>query len=723
MKKFHSKNMKKATAVLLAVSMTVGNVPFATYAAQENTEKEEVVYINLHGDGSVKEINVVNIFEMNQDGTITDYGKYKNVKNMTTTEEIFYSGDTVTIDTGKGKLYYEGELDSKVMPWNIHIHYYMDGVEYSAEEMAGKSGQLKITMSVQENTNAEGTFFEDYALQASISLDTKKCKNIAADGATVANVGSDKQLTYTILPGQGTEVTITADVEDFSLSGISINGIPMNLDIEVEDEELMSQITELVDAIAQVDEGTGQLKDGAVELKESVGTDLSSGVNALESGASQLKKGAGTLVTGGTSVKDGAGSLTDGSTALDNGMNTLKSGIAQLQAGLDALNEKSGELTSGSAQVKAALTQLQKALNGVSASAEEVQALVQVSSQIKAGIGQLVDGTAQLEANVNFQTYKALMAQNGVDIDALLSGNAEAIKSINNILGQVDTIENILAQAGISSAVIGPMKEQYVSLANQLIVLLQGNTAAISGMEIYLDNTSESIGALADGAKELQENYETFDTAIGSLANILANLIYQMTELKDAVNLLVEEYGKLDESVLVYTDGVAQVAASYGVISEGASALASGSKELKKGSEVLYAGTQELLNGIVSLYEATGTLEDGTGALDDGVAELLAGVVALYDGTSKLKDGTGELHTETSGMEDEISTKIDGLISTISGGDGTVSSFVSEKNTNIKAVQFVIQTESIEAEEVEAVVAEPEEALTFWQKLVNLFAS
>ena len=91
-----------------------------------------------------------------------------------------------------------------------------------------------------------------------------------APDATVANVGSNKQLTYTILPGKGADIEITAEVSEFEMDGISINGIPLNLNIEVDDEELMEQITELLDAISQLD-----LQDGAQ-------SDLKSGVNDLK---------------------------------------------------------------------------------------------------------------------------------------------------------------------------------------------------------------------------------------------------------------------------------------------------------------------------------------------------------------------------------------------------------------------------------------------------------
>lgn len=52
---------------------------------------------------------------------------------------------------------------------------------------------------------------------------------MAADGATVANVGSNKQLAYTILPNKGADIEITADVKNFEMSGIAINGIKLNL--------------------------------------------------------------------------------------------------------------------------------------------------------------------------------------------------------------------------------------------------------------------------------------------------------------------------------------------------------------------------------------------------------------------------------------------------------------------------------------------------------------
>ena len=58
-------------------------------------------------------------------------------------------------------------------------------------------------------------------------------------------MGSDKQLTYTILPGKGIDTVITADVTDFEMDAAAINGVRLNLDVDVDDTDLMDKVDEL----------------------------------------------------------------------------------------------------------------------------------------------------------------------------------------------------------------------------------------------------------------------------------------------------------------------------------------------------------------------------------------------------------------------------------------------------------------------------------------------
>ena len=118
--------------------------------------------------------------------------------------------------------------------------------------------------------------------------------------------------------------------------------------------------------------------------------------------------------------------------------------------------------------------------------------------------------------------------------------------------------------------------------------------------------------------------------------------------------------------------------------------------------------------GLSSLYSNTETFDEAVGQLHDAVG-------TLKDGTSDLKDGTEEFSSQVDGMDTKVEEEIDSMTSDLTGKDIETVSFVSEENTNIKSVQFVIQTENISVEDTDDAVIEEEETLSFWEKLLQLF--
>lgn len=643
-------------AILATCSMPV-------FAEEPNTEKEEVVYINLETDGSVNEINVVNILTPDTGDRILDYGVYQSVRNMTTTDQVTCSGDTVSIDTSAEKLYYEGKLDSRVMPWNIQIRYYLNGTEYSAEEIAGKSGRLKIQFVITENKSCKGDFYENYALQAAFTLNTEKCTNISAEGATVANVGKTKQLSYIILPGKGIDTTITADITDFEMDAVSINGVKLSLNVEIDDDELMDQVRELLDAHKK-------LNDGATKLKDNTDT----------------------LTDGGEALSNGADTLHSGSETLDSGIATLQNGISEMQKGINAVNGNFRSLTNGSAEVLNALTTIQSSLSAVSVSTDELADLVSASSAIKQGINDLYNGAVQLQSSLGYAQYKAVMSQNGLDIDSLQAANEQAVTALSGQITQLqDTLSQIQNIPGYEEQA-AVLQEQIAQLQN-VITLLGGNNAALSGTETYLNTVSSAVSELYAGLETLNTQYAAFDNGINQLAGSLTELLPKLSELSGGINTLVSQYSKLDSGIAAYTEGVAAIAASYTQIVDGVSSLAAGSSELLQGTSYLKSGTQELY---------------------DGLSEFC-------DGVRELQDGTNELYSSTDGMDEELQDQIDEIIASIGGEDTPAVSFVSDKNTNTKSVQFVLKTPAIEQEEIENTAPEPEESLNFRQKLLKLF--
>lgn len=718
------KNSKKIIAVLLVGTMSFSMV-LPAFASDVPSEKEEVVYINLDAEGEMKNLNVVNIFGK---GDVVDFGEYDSVEMMNTNDKISQSGDKITFSTDSGRAYYKGKLSGKEIPWNISIRYYLDGKEYPAKELAGKSGKLNIHLMITENEDCPGDFYQNYALQASFSLDTEKCTNIVAENATLANVGSDKQISYTILPGKGLDATVTAEVKDFEMSALSINGVPLSLNVEVDDEELMEQVEELLDAIGQIDDGTEKLKDGTDELQDGAQGELKSGVSELKSGASQLQSGVGELKNGGNSLNSGAADLRNGVSALNTGLVSLDAGVTEIKKGLNELNAKSSELTEGSAEVYAALAQIQNALSEVEVSADQLGELSQASANILAGITELTDGIDQLYAAVSVEGYKtAMRGSDGQGVDELKAANANAIAQISPLISQIDGIIEVL-QGYAETPVIGGTVSQIIEMLSRLEAplrniagLLEKNNQCIDGTQNYIAAVNVNIQQLTVGATELKENYVLFDQKIQELVGVLSGMFGDIVELKTGINMLVTEYEKLDDGINAYTSGVAQIVAGYSQISGGSASLVKGSFQLATGSEDLYDGTAELLSGIEEFYRATGSLKDGTGQLDEGVAELLTGIAELNSGVGELKEGTGELRDKTSGMDTEISDKIDEMLDSIMGADSETVSFVSDKNTNVDAVQFVIQTEAITLEEEVEEEILVEEQMTIWEKFLHLF--
>ena len=648
------KNYNKIIAVAMAGAIC-GSTAFSSIslAATKSSEKEEVIYANLTSSGDIEKIYAVNIFE---DKDIVDYGVYETVKNMNTMDKINYSNGKITIQNSEDKLYYQGVMKQNTqMPWTIKVRYKLDGVEYAPSELAGKSGKLEISISIKENKNCKKNFFENYALQTVVQLDTNLCENIKSDEATMANVGGLKQLTYTILPGNEKDIKITTDVTDFEMSEIQVNGINLNLGLDkdsIDTSSLTGELDKLKDAVNDLDDGANELNDGAKKLD------------------------------------DGAVTLTDG--------------IKTIQDGLDQLNSKSSSLTSGSSEVLSALKTIQSSLNNVSTSSKDLKQLSSASTSIKSGIDSLVKGLKTVDSSID--TYNSSLKKAGLNSASEL---AQKNKQALSALGITNTQRKLysaytsggsqavsaelakLAQAGDSEAVElykqvsagnTDAVTQYVQAAGKLISVetllkadasyIEGSSKLINGIDAQM-STSSSQTTLMSGAVSLQTNYKKFDASIQDLVSSLNNLMANMTQLKSGINKLTDNYATLDSGIKEYTSAV-----------------------------------NKITNGYSKVYE---------GALD-----LVSGTHSLYKGTTELTDGTGEFKGETSDLDSKVDDEVDSMIDNFAGGDFEVESFVSDKNTDVDSVQFVIKTEAIKKEEVK-VEEEKTEELNFWQKLLNLF--
>ena len=307
--------------------------------------KDQVVYVKADAEGDTQGIYVVNAVDSAEDGTITETGDYQGVQNLTDTRPVTSERGEVTYDVDEDEtFYYRGDLSvTTELPWDVEVRYYLDDDEVDPEEVAGAEGDLRIVLSVGPSKHAEdsaelSTYTDNYLLQITAALDDDKASSIVAPDATMATAGNDTQLTYMVMPGEGGQFEISAQVKDFSFDGFTIVGIPLSMSIDVDTAEMVdgnADIDKLTSSISDVNDGAQDVSSGAA--------DVSSGSGEVRDGASALADGLDGLVSSSSALVDGSASVAAGLSSANDGAASLSSAISdQLVPGMETLATGSG---------------------------------------------------------------------------------------------------------------------------------------------------------------------------------------------------------------------------------------------------------------------------------------------------------------------------------------------------------------------------------------------
>ncbi|MDR1735309.1 MAG: hypothetical protein LBR85_00365 [Oscillospiraceae bacterium] len=336
--------------------------------AAEILEKNEVVYARLSGAGQTESVYVVNNFTLSGSGGFSDYGEYSRVVNLTDLWPLEQSGGEVRARTSSGNYFYQGDLASTNLPWVYRVEYSLDGASVTPQELAGKSGALKIRVFSERNAAINETFYNNYMQQITLTLDTDKAANITAAGAANAGAGKSRVLVFTVLPKSDADITVTADVKDFEMAGVEIAAMPFSMGFEMPDlGASLGDFTALSDAIGALNDGMVSLSDGAAEF--------GGGLAALDQGSA---------------------SLSDASAQINGALAHIASSAAQIEAMAadnPTLAAALGQLTGGLGQLSASYSEFQ---GGLDAYTSGVSGLAQGYGEISAGMAQLREGTNRL---------------------------------------------------------------------------------------------------------------------------------------------------------------------------------------------------------------------------------------------------------------------------------------------------------------------------------------
>ena len=260
--------------------------------------KDENVYVKLNENGEVQSTTITEHLSDYSENTINDKTSLDNIKNINGSEKYDRKGDNLIWETTGSDIYYQGTYN-KDLPITLSVKYYLDGKEKKVDEMLGKKGHVKISLTYENNSykymNINGRsekIYVPYAIVTTTILNNTDNKNIKVTNGEVIDNGVGSIVTAISSPGlyeslklnelkDINRVEISYDTESFELNSIysvatdnlfdnnidmfsEINGIYKNIDL------LQSNMDTIVDGSKKLSDGTNQMDIGITELNTKI---------------------------------------------------------------------------------------------------------------------------------------------------------------------------------------------------------------------------------------------------------------------------------------------------------------------------------------------------------------------------------------------------------------------------------------------------------------------
>ena len=375
-----------ACAIPAAAVEPLGSGVMATY--------DEAYYAMLDYYGNLTEGSVVKSYTLNGANSITDYGNYDSVNNLTDNTLHTTTGSKTTFDFGSTPpehFYFEGKTAQPFenLPWTISMSYKLNGVPAKAEDLAGKTGVVEIDLNFVPNESASSYARNNYTLEAMAVFNQDDILSLKAEGAQVQLVGNLRIVLFLCLPGEKQHFTIEVGTNDFSFGGMTFLMVPATLsqleqiadisqkkdDLEDDYHKLSGSLDDLLSAMNSLTSSLNTSADGLDVLNQARGT-FSNGKDALYEGTDLLKGDLTEIATLLDPVEKQVQALSQLVTNSKSTLNSMTDTVVSLQdqlkdmeAALENLEDGKGDLQDllqSAADMRNSLNRLKSALNSVS---------------------------------------------------------------------------------------------------------------------------------------------------------------------------------------------------------------------------------------------------------------------------------------------------------------------------------------------------------------------
>lgn len=723
---------KNSTAVTAEADSTTGSNKDADDIADKlmdsvslkdnDADKDESVYLISDANGNVnKTIVVDHLKNKDKKDTLDDASNLSDIENVKGKEKFTQSGDKLTWQAGGKDIYYQGTATEEP-PVTQKVTYYLDGKEISPEDLAGKSGKVKIrfdytnTTSYTETVNGEKqTVSVPFAAITGLVLGDGFENIEVTNGKAEVSNSSSVVLGYA-LPGLKDSLGIkdgdldgdvnipeymemTADVENFSMPAamtfvvnasdyVSTDGIDTS-DLDDMINDLKDASTQLQDGSKTLAEGTDTLADGLSTLQSKLGT-FASGVGTLQSGLKTYTDGVSTLSAGINELGSKSGTLVSGVSKLSKGTSALNAGVQELDKTLQAgpTDEQKNTIKSTAVQT------VKDSFAGETGNTVKTT----IYNGLRYGTdkkGNVVDGELYTSlyngtASQNFE--KNLDSTYNVVVNSILSSAAnekagefdsdtlalkikQMYKKTSDVYanainvatqnGTIDTqTQEILKNDDCKKAFVDYNAIQNMS-ASQLAEFLYSKEASDTLLNMT-QKQLEKVLSSDDNKKQINAGVES---ALNTLAEKLSGACEQVSETvaaTAAVSGASETMNSIHETIT--TKGLVSGAAE---LNEGVNGekglvasmptLTSGIKQLVDGSNTLVANNDTLNAGATALNAGASQLSAGTQSLMNSVPTLTSGIKQLVDGSNTLVANNAKLNSGASQLADGTNQIVSGV--------------------------------------------------------------
>ncbi|MDY3089361.1 MAG: hypothetical protein SOW51_09150, partial [Oscillospiraceae bacterium] len=223
--------------------------------AATSYKKNETVYVNMASNGEVTSKVVTDWLHTDKAQTYiddkTDLSDIKNVKSNV--EPVKNKDGSYRWNMESTDLYYRGTTD-KELPVNFKITYYLDGKETEAKDIAGKKGQVKMVVTVNNESKKtvkvsgkDTTIYTPFIVAGGMILPEDNFSNVTVENGKTIGDGTKEIALMVGAPGLKESLnlsdemlkqlgdfnfsntyTITADTEKFELSNMIFAVLPLS---------------------------------------------------------------------------------------------------------------------------------------------------------------------------------------------------------------------------------------------------------------------------------------------------------------------------------------------------------------------------------------------------------------------------------------------------------------------------------------------------------------